>query len=146
MRNFLVVPLTIAVAACATPVAEPESSTAIRATEPVPAAEPAPIPAPAEERHINQQPDEIVAENEPTKSFQGIEDIESPAVDEVAPSMIPGRAAPETSIICERVYPTGSILPTKVCRDKSEIEKKQEFDQEVFDDIKRNTALGNSRL
>jgi hypothetical protein len=44
------------------------------------------------------------------------------------------------------VVPTGSILPVKVCRSRSEIDRKEQADQEIFDDIKRNTAIFNSRL
>ena len=52
----------------------------------------------------------------------------------------------EPEIICERMVPTGSLLPVMVCRRQSDIARRQEADQELFDRIKRNTAIGASRL
>ena len=60
--------------------------------------------------------------------------------------MFPGRATTDPGIVCERVVPTGSVLPVKVCRERSDIELKEKQDQRVFDDIKRHTANGVSRL
>jgi hypothetical protein len=60
--------------------------------------------------------------------------------------MIPGIVEPEPAIVCERVVPTGSILPVKVCRSRSEIDRKEQADPEIFDEIIRNTAIFNSRL
>jgi len=88
----------------------------------------------------------MLAHNAETGSADGIEALESPQVSETPAEMIPGRPAQEPAIVCERVTPTGSLLPVKVCRHRDDIARKQEADQEIFDDIKRNTALGNSRL
>lgn len=156
MKRILAVPLSLVVAACATPVADPDPLSSVQAGRSVPAAETVqgrespkvhPSGAAAAEQS-DQGVDELVAgnDNDTAKSFHGIEDLESPGVEQIPPSMIPSRVAPETSVVCERVYPTGSILPTKVCRDKTDIQRKQEADQEIFDDIKRNTAIFNSRL
>lgn len=75
-----------------------------------------------------------------------IEDIESPTVAETPAELIPGRPTPETAIVCEQTRRPGSVLPVQVCRDKVDIELRRAADQELFDDIKRNTALFTSRL
>jgi hypothetical protein len=89
---------------------------------------------------------DAMADDGPAENSNSIEELEAPQVAETPPSMIPGVAKPEPAIVCERVVPTGSILPTKVCRTQAEIERKEQADQEIFDDIKRNTAIFNSRL
>lgn len=146
MNRFLIVPICAAVAACATPGADPEPSKSVGAGESV---------QPAESVQANDSHDKdaladnhsgMLAVNDPADESKGIEELESPEVSETPPSMIPGRLEPEPAVVCERVVPTGSILPVKVCRSRTEIERKEEADQEIFDDIKRNTAIFNSRL
>lgn len=95
---------------------------------------------------IERRETEMVAVNESAKEFSGIEQLKSPGVEELPPAMIPGRVVEDDPIVCERIIPTGSILPTKVCRDRRFIELKEDADRDMFDDIKRNTAIGNTRL
>ena len=88
----------------------------------------------------------MIARNDEDGSAGSIEAIEAPQADETPASMFPGRATTDPGIVCERVVPTGSVLPVKVCRERSDIELKEKQDQRVFDDIKRHTANGVSRL
>ncbi len=151
MNRILLIPTLFTVAACSTSGVEPDRSTAAQATAFVPATESAQAANPAP-RQVSSDADaaaeDMVVQNATDRTVEGIEDIEAPNVSQTPPSMIPGRIVeePEPLIVCERVYPTGSILPVKVCRDRAAAEKKTEYDQEMFDDIKKNTALGNARL
>ncbi len=140
MNQFLLVTVLFTVAACATPGLDPNRSEADPVPEFAEASQPAQVPAsvPAEQPRA----DEPVARNDAKAGASGIEEIEAPTVSKTAPPPMPA----EPAIVCERVVPTGSILPTRVCRNRSQMERKQEADREIFDDIKRNTALGNSRL
>jgi len=124
-----------AIGACATPSPEPnrlESVQVVESSESV--------------QVVESGGDELQAHNDPAENYDGIEDIEAPTVREIPAEMIPGIRMPEPEIVCERVVPTGSVLPVKVCRRKSDIARKTHDDQELFDDIKRNTAIGISRL
>lgn len=128
MNRFLLVTISIAVAACATPSVEPDRSKSVQAME--------------------SGGDELLEQNIPTENFEGIQEFEAPNASKTPAEMMPHfrMAETEPEIVCDRVVPTGSILPVKVCRRRSEIERKTEADQELFDDIKRNTAIGTSRL
>ena len=90
--------------------------------------------------------DTKVVQNESGQTSDGIEDLEAPNVAKTALLDMQREQEAEPQIICERVRPTGSILPTKVCRHVTDIERKTEYDQDMFKDIKDNTALGNARL
>ncbi len=88
----------------------------------------------------------IVARNDDgMDKITGIEDIESPGVSETPAELIPNRPQEDPSIVCERVRPTGSIIPVKVCKHVGDAERKGEYDREMFDDIKRGSALGGAR-
>lgn len=137
MNPFLPVVILFAVAACATPAPEPKQSEAVQASEPVQASQSA---------QVEESGGDVLAHNAAAIDSTGIEVLEAPNVSEIPAEMIPGRSEPEPAIVCEKVVPTGSIIPVRVCRDRSYIQRKQEADQEIFDDIKRNTALGNTRL
>ena len=135
MNRFLLVTIMFAIGACATPSPEPnrpESVQVVETSESV--------------QVVESGGDELQAQNDPAKNYEGIEDIEAPKVSEIPAGMIPGIREPEPEIVCERMVPTGSVLPVEVCRRKSDIARKTEADQQIFDDFKRNTALGNSRL
>lgn len=138
MYRFLVVPIAFAVAACAASGAEPGPSEFAQTAESVPATEPS-------EETIARD-DDMVADHPPAEDSSELQVLDSPEVSKISPSTIPGRPDPEPAVVCERVVPTGSILPVRVCRDKREIARKEAADREIFDDIKRNTALGNTRL
>jgi hypothetical protein len=131
MNQFLLGVILFAVAACATPSLEPNPSEAVQTSEAVQAKE---------------SGGGILAHNAAAKNFDGIEELEAPSVNEIPAEMIPGRPVLEPAIVCERVVPTGSVLPVEVCRHRANIDLKREADQEIFRDIKNNTALGNSRL
>lgn len=126
MNHFLLVTILFAVAACATPSLEPNRSESDQAME--------------------SGGDELLVHSDQTENFERIEEIEAPNVSETPAEMIPGLRTPEHEIVCERVVPTGSVLPVEVCRRRSDIERKTEFDQQLFDDIKRSSAIGTSRL
>lgn len=144
MNQLLLVTILFTVAACATPGPEPSRSESDQAPELAQA--PQPVQAPESVQAEESRSDDILAQNDAMKDFKGIEELEAPDVSETPASMIPGRQVSEPAIVCERVVPTGSILPTRVCRQRSDVERKRQADQELFDDIKRNTALGASRL
>ena len=78
------------------------------------------------------------------KSYDGIEDIESPAVAQTEMASGPIAPDPEPAIVCERVYPTGSIIPVRVCRDRAAAERKTDQDQRIFDHVKRSSAIGGA--
>ena len=145
MKKILIVPVSIAVAACATPTTEPVPSETSQATAAVATSASAPTTHATQPDQASQD-QTLVAENRPTENPESIQALEAPQVNEVQPGQIPGRGVPESTVVCEKVYPTGSVLPTKVCRDVTDIERKQEADRKIFDDIKRNTAIGNTRL
>lgn len=131
MNQFLLAVTLFAVAACTTPGAAPNRSEALQTAAAVPAQEP---------------DDTVLASTADEKNSIGIEDIEAPAVTKMPAEMIPGRPAQEPAVVCDRVIPTGSVLPIEVCRNRVDIERKREADQEMFMDIKNNTAFGISRL
>lgn len=143
MKNILVIPVCVAVTACATPAAEPEAYQAAQLAEPAQAA--AIAPDSESFQAAERQETEMVAGNEPSQQ-RSIEALDSPEVEQIPHELIPGRAVSDDPIVCERITPTGSILPTRVCRDRRYMQLKENADREIFDDIKRNTALGNSRL
>ena len=126
MNRFLLVSIMFGIAACATPSPEPNRPESVQVVE--------------------SGGDELQAQNNPAEYYEGIEEIEAPKVSEIPAEMIPGIREPEPEIVCERVVPTGSVLPVTVCRRQSDIDRKTEADQKIFDDFKRNTAIGNSRL
>ncbi|MGI9221840.1 MAG: hypothetical protein ACR2QS_12485 [Woeseiaceae bacterium] len=153
MKKLLIIPMSVAVAACATPATETGPAATAQSTETVQSAQPAQAPEPSpgiqSAQAGEQQADDseaMVADNRSAENAAAIEALQAPQVDEVQPGNIPGRGVPESTVVCEKVYPTGSVLPTKVCRDRTNIDRKQEADQRIFDDIKRNTAIGNTRL
>lgn len=146
MSRFLIIPICVAIAGCATPGTEPDPTEVVQASGSAQASEAVQANnSPDDDALANNDPD-MLANSGPAEKSIGIEELEAPQVTETPPSMIPGIGEPEPAVVCERVVPTGSILPTKVCRSRAEIERKEEADQEIFDDIKRNTAIFNSRL
>lgn len=153
MKKLLIIPVSVAVAACATPATETgpaettQSAEAVQPAQTAQAAEPSQAIQSAQVSEPQAGDSEaMVADNRSAENTAAIEALQAPQVDEVPAGSIPGRGVPESTVVCERVYPTGSVLPTKVCRDRTDIERKQEADRRIFDDIKRNTAIGNTRL
>ena len=84
----------------------------------------------------------VVARDSMNSSRDSIDDIESPTVTQTASTQ--AVAEPEPAIVCERVYPTGSIIPVKVCRDVAAAQRKTDRDQRIFDHVKRGSAIGGS--
>lgn len=132
MGRFLLITFSLAIAACAAPVSEPNRDETVQLSE----------SAQAEKSHE----EDLLAQSNSKESIGVIDETKAPKVDKTPASMIPGRAEPELAIVCERVVPTGSVLPVRVCRHQSEINRKQAADEKIVDDIKRNTAIGASRL
>lgn len=153
MNRTLLIPTLFTFAACASSGPEPEQAVSFESPAPAQAAPAAAQaePAPAQQEFPSASESAsppMVVQNDSAKSSSSIEDIDAPNVKKTPPSQIPGRVVsePEPQVVCERVVPTGSILPVKVCRDRSEMARKEQYDQEMFEDIKRNTAIGNTRL
>lgn len=144
MNRFLLVSIIFAIAACATPSPEPNRPESVQVVE---TSESVQVVESSESvQVVKSGGDELQAQNNPVENYEGIEEIEAPSVNEIPAEMIPGLREPEPEIVCERVVPTGSVLPIKVCRRQSDIARKTEADQELFNDIKRSTANGASRL
>ena len=80
-----------------------------------------------------------------SSDYESIEDVEAPKASETPAAMIP-RIPREPEVVCEKVRPTGSILPVEVCRRRADIDKQRDEDQDAFGKIKSNTANAASRL
>lgn len=132
MSRFLLYIMCLAVAACATPGPELNRFDSDQVSE----------SGQADKLGDN----DTLAQSNPSENTGIIEELEAPKVGEAPASMIPDSAELEAAIVCERVVPTGSVLPARVCRHQSEIDRKRATDEKIFDDIKRNTAIGASRL
>lgn len=126
MIQLLLVAVLFTVAACATPGLAPNPAESVQAKE--------------------SRGDDLPGDNNPAENGDGPLEFEVPIASETPDPMMPANPIPYPAIVCEKVVPTGSILPVQVCRHQSEAARKQEADQRIFDDIKRNTAIGNSRL
>lgn len=155
MNQFLLSVILLAVAACATPGLEENRSEAVQTSQVIQTSEAVQSSEAVQTAEAVQSSETVqakepdggmLAHNATAENFDGIKELEAPTASEIPAEMIPGRAEPEPAIVCERVVPTGSVLAIKVCRNKEEIERKREADQEMFRDIQNNTALGNSRL
>lgn len=159
------------VGACASPGTEPvspepyQTAEAEQAVESVPVAETSPPvetspsievyePAVSEDDELAElaAPASLVASTENLQassySATGIQDIDAPEVEQTLPprSMHRPRKTDESEIVCARIIPTGSRIPVDICRTRTEIERKQEQDQRIMDDIKRNTAIEAAKL
>lgn len=88
--------------------------------------------------------DHVYAQNDEGETASRIEDIDSPDVERASMGMVPDQPTPESAIVCERVVPTGSIIPVKVCRDLNSVARKSEQDRKIFDDIKTGSAIGGA--
>lgn len=133
MIQLLLVTILFTVAACATSGLAPNPAESVQ--------------APAESVQAKESSGDVLpGGNNPAEIGDGPLEFEEPIASETPDSMMPAKAIPYPPIVCEKVVPTGSILPVKVCRHPIEAARKQEADQKIFDDFKRNTALGNSRL
>jgi hypothetical protein len=127
MIRLLLVTSLFAIGACATPGSEPTS--------------------PESGQAMQSGGDELLEQNaQAQNNDESIQDIDAPNARATPPEEMPHQNASESDVVCERVVPTGSVLPTKVCRRKSDIDRRQKADQRMYDDIKRNTALGADGL
>ena len=149
MNRFLLVVPIFAMAACATSGQEASRSASVQAAETAPiseeprASEVVQVSAVAAVGELDDDAPTRITEEQ----YAGvIDDLESPDASEIPAEMIPGRPTLEPAIVCEKVVPTGSVIPVRVCRHADYAKRKQDADQEIFDDIKRNTAIFNSRL
>ena len=132
MNRFLLVAIVFGVAACATPGVDEGQSGSVQRSDAIQTGESA--------------GESTLAQNQQAEVTDGIEEFDTPVASETPPESVPNIVEPEPAIVCERVVPTGSILPVKVCRHQTDIKRKGERDREMFDDMKRNTALGTTRL
>lgn len=124
MNRFMLVTTLFAIAACSTPSLTPNRSESRQAME--------------------SADDELLGSNDPVENFEGIEDIELPNAGETA-ARFPQLPIAEPEIICTREIPTGSLLSVEVCRRQSDVVRRQEADQKIFEGIKDRTAVGASR-
>ena len=136
MNRFLLVTMLFVVAGCATPSPEPSQSESFQATE----------SSSNELLEHNNPAENIGGTQTVAKNFEGIEDVEAPGVSETAQAVMPPPRLVESDVVCEWTIPTGSTLRVKVCRRQSDIDRNRITDQRLIDDIKRNAALGTSRL
>ena len=141
MNRFLLVSMLFTMAACATPDAEPDR---YDSAQPVAAGDAGLLRQSAPAQDADNAP-QTAASAENQGDLENLEDIEAPDVRETPAAMIP-RIQREPVVICEKVRPTGSIIPVEVCRRRADIEKQRQDDQEAFGKIKSNTANAASRL
>lgn len=150
MNRLLLVVVSAAVAACATP------ETQVDRTAPVPLAPSTvaePVVSAAEPDAVSGPTAGVLAEpTAPDGMYEdGIDDdavikeVEAPQPLETPAEMIP-RPVVESPIVCTWEVPTGSRLRVKVCRDRAYMERKQEQDQDIFSDIKTRTAINAGQL
>ena len=144
MTRLLLLVVSAAVAACATP------ETQVDRTAPVPLA-PSNVAAPAVSAAVPATRSGPVTGElaEPTArdgdAAGVIQEVEAPQPLETPAEMIP-RPVVESPIVCTWEVPTGSRLRVKVCRDRAYMERKQEQDQDIFSDIKTRTAINAGQL
>jgi hypothetical protein len=124
MRRFLLITAFFAIAGCATPGQEPDQPEYLQALE-------------------SGGLESVSNESKAPENYNGIEDIEAPNVAETPVAMLPPVA--ESDIVCTREAATGSILKTKVCRRRSDIELQSQKDQRELRRIKTEIAVGSSR-
>ena len=131
MNRFLLIATLIGIAGCATPGQEQGQPQSLQALESTGAALP--------------DSDHSTAgdESQAPESRDGIEDIDAPNAGETPVAMLP--PSTEWDIVCTREVATGSILKTKVCRRRSEIEAQRESDQRELRRIKTEIAVGTPR-
>ena len=144
MYRILLVSTLLVVGACAT--SNPESNQ----VESVPVANSSSSEVRTNYSSSSSTPSASVATLESSETVAGnvenIQDVEAPGASEGRASAMQTPSMAESAIVCERVVPTGSILPVRVCRHRSDIERNRTTDQKMIDDIKRSTANGASRL
>ena len=140
MKRSIPVIFSLAIAACASNGSEPAQPVPEQVSGPAPSSVPAPAPG------VSSSEQEMIARTETTADSGGIEALDPPDVERLPADMVPNRPGTEDAIVCERVVPTGSVLPRKVCRHQSEIDQRSLEDQRTFDNIKSNTANAASRL
>ena len=141
MNRFLLVSMLFTIAACATPDAEPdryESAQVVTAGNDQMLTR----SSAAQDSGVASQ---SVANTGADSDLENLEDIDAPDVRETPAAMIP-RVQREPEVVCERVRPTGSIIPVEVCRRRADIDKQGDEDREAFNKIKSNTANAASRL
>lgn len=123
MNRILLIAVLTGVVGCATPDVEP--------------------PAPLYSQEMVSGGDALLERRDPTIRLQS---IDPPFGSEEPPVSVPEEPVAERELVCRWEIPTGSRMRRKVCSTKSFVDKKREADQEIFDDIKRNTAIGNATL
>ena len=116
------VPILFAISACATSGSEPNRSESVQAME--------------------SSGDGLLAHDSQAESTQGIEEFEAPNVGETPPEMIPRAAKVESPVVCERVTPTGSRIPVRVCRSRAEIEEREKADQKMLREWQNKALIG----
>ena len=148
MKPFLLVSIMFVVTGCASSEVMPVQAESAPATEERPSAVAA-LPGSGnevsqEERHA--APATPRATDSASVSASVIESLEAPQVTKTPSERIPGALLPEDAVECEQTTRPGSILPVRVCNDKRAVDARRAADQELFDNIKRNTALFANRL
>lgn len=141
MYRFLLVLSLFAVGGCAGTSPQSDTPDEVQVSRDNPAEAMTTSPAP----QANESSQNMVARNNDNDSTGNIDDLESPGVKETSTSDMPVTPSVESAVICERVYPTGSILPVRVCRDVSAAARKTEQDQRILRDVKTNSAIGGAR-
>ena len=144
MKPFLLVSIMFVVTGCASSEVMPVQAESAPATEERPSAVAA---LPGSGNEVSQEERHAApATPRATDSASAIESLEAPQVTKTPSERIPGALLPEDAVECEQTTRPGSILPVRVCNDKRAVDARRAADQELFDNIKRNTALFANRL
>lgn len=140
VKNLLLVLTLSTTAACATPGQPPDRAVPVQASDSTDPAgnEVLAAGAPAQEF--------AGTENSAAAGVTGIEAVEPPQPHETPAEMLPRVHVDEPEVVCTREVPTGSRLAVEVCREVSDVERRQDADQRLLDEIKTNSAIGASRL
>ena len=150
MNRILLITTFFAIAGCATPGQEPGQSAHLQALESASdrltdSSQPATAQT-VESFADNSTPPDSQAEGiAGTEDIDGIEDIDAPNVGKTPVGMLPPPALAESEMVCTREASTGSIIKTKVCRSRAEIERQRELDQKDLRQIKTQIAVGAPR-
>lgn len=139
MKQLIPVMFLVAIAACATQSPEPNSPVSAKVAESVSAKTPV-ADAAADD-------DGLLVGQSSAGDYDGvIKEVEAPDVTQSSVHSLQDPSDSESEYVCEWVVQTGSIMRKKVCRLRSEIERREEHDQKMIGDIKRNTANAASRF
>jgi len=142
--RFLLVTMFFAVAGCVTPGQETSQPEYMQTSESTSDELPASNQSAAVQT-VETAGDELEAPESSVASNGVIEYFEAPTPSEGPIAALPPRPPSEPEVICTREVTTGSILKTKVCRSRADIERQREHDQRALRRIKTHIDVGAPR-